>query len=70
MIGHRIAVPRPQAWIGRHDQPDACTQCHVGATNFDIGGAQGQIEAAMFELQSALNDAGWLTRSRSNRMLT
>jgi hypothetical protein len=29
MIGHRIAVPRPQAWIGRHDQPDACTQCHV-----------------------------------------
>lgn len=29
MISHRISVPRPQAWIGRHDQPDACTQCHV-----------------------------------------
>jgi predicted CXXCH cytochrome family protein len=29
MISHRIASPRPQAWIGRHDQPDACTQCHV-----------------------------------------
>lgn len=29
MISHRITVPRPQDWIGRHDQPDACTQCHV-----------------------------------------
>lgn len=29
MISHRITIPRPQAWIGRHDQPDACTQCHV-----------------------------------------
>lgn len=29
MLSHRITIPRPQAWIGRHDQPDACTQCHV-----------------------------------------
>src|SRR5690606_20235400 len=29
MISHRITIPRPQALIGRHDQPDACTQCHV-----------------------------------------
>jgi hypothetical protein len=29
MISHRIASPDPGAWVGRHDQPDACTQCHV-----------------------------------------
>ena len=29
MISHRITSPDPGAWIGRHDQPDACTQCHV-----------------------------------------
>lgn len=29
MISHRITSPDPAAWIGRHDQPDACTQCHV-----------------------------------------
>jgi predicted CXXCH cytochrome family protein len=29
MISHRIANPDPGAWVGRHDQPDACTQCHV-----------------------------------------
>jgi len=41
----------------------ACTGCHVGATNFDIAGGQSQIKAAMFELQKALNDAGYLTRA-------
>lgn len=29
MITHRISSPDPGAWIGRADQPDACTQCHV-----------------------------------------
>src|SRR5690606_18462303 len=29
MISHRITSPDPGAWIGRDDQPDACTQCHV-----------------------------------------
>jgi hypothetical protein len=29
MITHRISSPDPAAWIGRADQPDACTQCHV-----------------------------------------
>ncbi|PRQ04706.1 Dissimilatory sulfite reductase [Enhygromyxa salina] len=29
MITHRISSPDPAAWIGRGDQPDACTQCHV-----------------------------------------
>ncbi len=29
MITHRISSPDPGALVGRHDQPDACTQCHV-----------------------------------------
>jgi hypothetical protein len=29
MITHRISSPDPAAWLGRADQPDACTQCHV-----------------------------------------
>lgn len=29
MISHRITSPDPGALVGRHDQPDACTQCHV-----------------------------------------
>jgi hypothetical protein len=45
-----------------YPQVAACTSCHVGATNFDINGGEGQIKAALFELQKALNDAGYLTR--------
>jgi predicted CXXCH cytochrome family protein len=29
MITHRIGSPDPGALVGRDDQPDACTQCHV-----------------------------------------
>lgn len=29
MISHRITIPDPGRWVGRDDQPDACTQCHV-----------------------------------------
>jgi hypothetical protein len=29
MVTHRISSPDPAALIGRADQPDACTQCHV-----------------------------------------
>jgi hypothetical protein len=29
MASHRITSPDPAALVGRHDQPDACTQCHV-----------------------------------------
>jgi hypothetical protein len=46
-----------------YPQVSACTPCHVGATSFDIGGGQGQIKAALFELQNALNTAGWITRA-------
>ena len=46
-----------------YPQVAACTQCHAGATNFDIGGGQGQMEAALTELETLLNTNGWLTRS-------
>ncbi|WP_052549723.1 ammonia-forming cytochrome c nitrite reductase subunit c552 [Enhygromyxa salina] len=29
MVSHRITSPDPAALLGRADQPDACTQCHV-----------------------------------------
>jgi len=29
MLSHQIRAPDPGALVGRHDQPDACTQCHV-----------------------------------------
>ena len=29
MISHRVTSPDPGRWVGRNDQPDACTQCHV-----------------------------------------
>jgi hypothetical protein len=44
-------------------QISVCASCHAGATNFDVSGAQSQIKAALFELQQAMNNAGYLTRS-------
>jgi hypothetical protein len=44
----------------------ACTSCHVGATNFDVNGGQGQVTLAMQELRAALNNAGMLTRGSSS----
>jgi hypothetical protein len=32
MMSHRITIPDPKALLGRTDQPDACTQCHVDRT--------------------------------------
>jgi len=44
-------------------QLSACQSCHVGATSFDVTGGQSQVRAALFELEAALNTAGYLTRS-------
>ncbi len=43
MLSHRITSPDPAAWLGRHDGPDACTQCHVERS-------RGWAAAAMTEL--------------------
>ena len=44
-------------------QISACGSCHVGVTTFDVSGGQSQIKASLFELQKAMNNAGYLTRS-------
>lgn len=44
-------------------QLGACTSCHQGATNFDVGGAVSQFKKSMFELQAALNAKGVLSRA-------
>ncbi len=44
-------------------QLSACKTCHAAATNFDVNGAMSEVKAAMFELEAALNAAGYITRS-------
>ncbi len=50
MISHRITTPDPGAWLGRDDQPDACTQCHVDQTR---EWAAGRMHALGFESATA-----------------
>src|SRR5690606_32644043 len=50
MITHHIGVPAPERWVGRSDQPDACTQCHVDRSRewaaASMGGlARGELPA-------------------------
>jgi hypothetical protein len=52
MITHRIDNPDPGRWVGRNDQPDACTQCHVdrsrswAAHNMEALGLKGTVAGA------------------------
>jgi hypothetical protein len=46
-----------------YPQVSSCLPCHPGVTNFDVNGGRSQTQLAVFELQKALNDAGFLTRS-------
>jgi len=62
---HMPTVQTPSGRWSNHSfyaQLSACQSCHQGATSFDVAGGQGQIRAAMKELQGALNNAGYLTR--------
>lgn len=43
MISHRISNPDPGAWVGRSDQPDACTQCHVDRSRAWAASAMGDL---------------------------
>lgn len=43
MMSHRVTVPRPGRWVGRHDQPDACTQCHVERSRSWAAGAMARL---------------------------
>ncbi|HXX68462.1 MAG TPA: hypothetical protein VEK07_14835 [Polyangiaceae bacterium] len=44
-------------------QLSVCVSCHAGATSFDVAGGESLTKAAMTDLERALNDQGWLTRS-------
>jgi hypothetical protein len=44
-------------------QLSVCLNCHMAATSFDVNGGQSLITKGMLELQAALNNAGFLTRS-------
>src|SRR5690606_40528593 len=64
MISHRITSPDPGAWIGRDDQPDACTQCHVDRSrlwaaeamaSLGLRGTVSRSEEHTSELQSREN---------------
>jgi hypothetical protein len=44
-------------------QLSVCQGCHAGATSFDVNGVQTDVTAALTELQTALNAAGYLTRA-------
>jgi hypothetical protein len=37
--------------------------CHPGATSFDVAGGESTVKSEMTDLERALNDEGWLTRS-------
>ena len=54
------------AGLGDHSffpQVSACQSCHANANDFDVNGGRSQTEAGLFELEKALNNAGYLTRS-------
>ncbi len=63
MISHRISSPDPGAWVGRHDQPDACTQCHVDRSR---GWAAAQLPALGLKGKSVAGEAApeeaWASR--------
>jgi hypothetical protein len=44
-------------------QLSACLGCHAGATNFNMGGFEVDVQNAMTEMETWLNDAGLLTRA-------
>lgn len=43
MISHRITSPDPGALLGRADQPDACTQCHVDRSRAWAAGSMARL---------------------------
>lgn len=62
MISHRITSPDPAASIGRHDQPDACTQCHVDRSRAWAAGAMGALGLASSPAGVPEADEAWASR--------
>lgn len=44
-------------------QLSACQSCHAGTKTFDVNGGQSAVNLSLAELENALNDAGYITRS-------
>ncbi len=63
MISHRISNPDPSAWLGRHDQPDACTQCHVDRSRAWAAAAMPALGfAASTTTTAPTPDESWASR--------
>ncbi|MBL9102764.1 MAG: hypothetical protein JNL82_17590 [Myxococcales bacterium] len=62
MISHRITSPAPGRWVGRHDQPDACTQCHVDRSRRWAAEAMGRIGFNCSEHPAEAAEEGWGSR--------
>jgi hypothetical protein len=48
-----------------YPQVSACQTCHAGTRTFDVNGGQAAVDLTLAELEGALNDAGYITRSES-----
>lgn len=62
MISHRISSPDPGLWVGRQDQPDACTQCHVDRSRSWAAAAMGGLGLRGSEAGGAAPEEGWGSR--------
>ena len=65
MISHRISNPDPAQWVGRHDQPDACTQCHVDRSRRWAGAHMATLgfpPEAPGELAAEAPEEAWASR--------
>lgn len=62
MISHRIASPDPGAWVGRHDQPDACTQCHVDRSRAWAAEAMPRLGLTGSKAGAAADTEAWGSR--------
>ena len=62
MISHRISNPDPAAWVGRHDQPDACTQCHVDRSRAWAASQMATLGFAAGSAPAESPDEAWASR--------
>ena len=62
MISHRVTSPDPGAWVGRHDQPDACTQCHVDRSRRWAAEQLPRLGFAAVTTGEEASEEGWAPR--------
>ncbi|HFE44024.1 MAG TPA: hypothetical protein ENJ18_00830 [Nannocystis exedens] len=62
MISHRISSPDPGALVGRADQPDACTQCHVDRSRTWAAEAMARLGLVGSRAQDPTAQESWASR--------